>query len=131
MSEITKNTIITNTNSTSQKRESGEYFVKVGYVKVLPETETQESQEVIVSLPYDIDVENMPSLPVTNSPGWVNKLNASRNKLRELIIDAGSKIDPGESIKLNLSVYLYRKKSSDKEEITKDNPFDFDSNLLA
>lgn len=116
---IVKNT----TENMNNKCETGDFWIKCGYEALVPETETTPEQQVIVSFPFDIDIEKMPELTVTASEGWVNQLNCARNKLRMDILELASELQPGETRELNLKVFIFRKTGKDKLSMNKDNPF--------
>ena len=123
---IVKNT----TENMNTKRETGEFWVKIGFPAIVPETENQPEQEVIVSLPFDIDLEHMSEQNITTSEGWVNQLNKGRNKLRMDILNEASKLDPGEIKELNLKVYIFRKTGKTKTNLDNESPFVFKGPLV-
>lgn len=123
---IVKNT----TENMNNKRESGEFWLKIGFPAIIPEDENQPEQEIIVSLPFDIDLERMPEQNITTSEGWVNQLNKGRNKLRMDILEEASKLDPGEVKELNLKVYIFRKTGKTKTKLDNESPFVFKGPLV-
>ena len=123
---IVKNT----TENMNIKRETGEFWLKIGFPAIIPEDENQPEQEVIVSLPFDTDLERMPEQGITTSEGWVNQLNKGRNKLRMDILEEASKLDPGEVKELNLKVYIFRKTGKTKTNLDNESPFVFKGPLV-
>lgn len=123
---IVKNT----TENMNIKRETGEFWLKIGFPAIIPEDENQPEQEVIVSLPFDTDLERMPEQNITTSEGWVNQLNKGRNKLRMDILEEASKLDPGEVKELNLKVYIFRKTGKAKTNLDNESPFVFKGSLV-
>lgn len=123
---IVKNT----TENMNNKRETGEFWIKIGFPAIIPEDENQPEKEVIVSLPYDTDLERMPEQDITTSEGWVNQLNKGRNKLRMDILAEASKLDPGEVKELNLKVYIFRKTGKTKTNLDNESPFVFKGPLV-
>lgn len=123
---IVKNT----TENMNIKREIGEFWLKIGFPAIIPEDENQPEQEVIVSLPFDTDLERMPEQNITTSEGWVNQLNKGRNKLRMDILEEASKLDPGEVKELNLKVYIFRKTGKTKTNLDNESPFVFKGPLV-
>lgn len=118
MAFINNNSIVNNTNTTTE-RKVGDFFIKTGYAVKVPEQE----EPVIVSLPFDTDIESMPSLKVTASEGWVNQLNIARNQLRTDILEAVQDMEPGETRELNLKVFVYRRTNKEVKQMDKENPF--------
>lgn len=127
---FTRSVIKNTTENMNIKRETGEFWLKVGFPAIIPEDENQPEQEVIVSLPFDTDLERMSEQNITTSEGWVNQLNKGRNKLRMDILNEASKLDPGEVKELNLKVYIFRKTGKTKTNLDNESPFVFKGPLV-
>ena len=121
MAFINNSSIINNGSAATNnsKKESGEFFLKVGYPAMIPDSD----QETVVSLPFDTDLENMPELKISASEGWVNQLNVARNQLRKDILESVQKLEPGEYTEINLKVFVYRRSSKEVKQMSKENPF--------
>ena len=94
----------TNTNTTNTKKPT-ELWLNITFV-----IGTDENGDPIeVSLPYGLDLTNMPSRKVGNSDSDFNKLLATQNFLLEQLRAQGSSLPDGERVKVGeAKVELYK-----------------------
>jgi hypothetical protein len=107
------------------KRPSADYWLNVGYSKVIGSDEQGNPRSTFVSTPRGIALDNMIQCDTakTNSKEYAD-LQANQNKLYDDIMAVARTLKPGEERILNLKVQLRRKKEENAPVVvTDDSPF--------
>lgn len=95
-------------NKTTQRKPCG-LFLNVGKRKNIQVT-TQEgdvvNKEMKITLPYNIDLTNMPSRKIPAKEGEYKTIIVNSNELLELLRKIGATMKDGESKPLNLQCWL-------------------------
>ena len=94
-----------NTNATATTKKATELWLNIVFVVGTDE----QGNPIEISLPYGLDLTNMPSRKVGNSDSDFNKLLANQNFLLEQLRAQGNSLPEGERVTVSAAkVELYR-----------------------
>lgn len=92
------------------QRPQAEIFINVGIPVQMP-NEQGEMEEVFLSLPYGLALDNMSELVIRGNNQQWNDQAAARNELLKALVKMGSSLEAGTGTGLpKLQVQLYRRK---------------------
>lgn len=74
---------------------AAQFWINLGYSQTVTNAETNEPEQVFVSLPYGIPLDTQKAFELKGSPNMV-KLRDAQNKLLDSMITAANKLAPGE-----------------------------------
>jgi hypothetical protein len=113
--KIGKNTVanadglIINSANTQQKaeRKPVDLYLNVG-VYIDTTDENGQPAKAFLSIPYGIDVTNMPDRKVSGKDSAYNQLMNASNELLQMLREKGAALADGESVEVNLSCRLQK-----------------------
>lgn len=96
-----------NQSNTNNNRKPVDLYLNIGTVVKTVDNEGKEV-ETFVSIPYGIDITNMPNRKVNTKDTAYNQLMNASNELLQMVRNKGLSLQDGESVELNLKVRLQK-----------------------
>lgn len=106
-----KSALETNNNAAATKteRKPSELWINVGLKLKITDKETGEAREMFLSLPYNLDLTNMPYRKVGTKESAFNQMVSDQNRLLDMLREKGMSLKAGEAIDVDtLSCQLQR-----------------------
>lgn len=107
------NGLIINTSNTQARpdRKPVELYLNIGVNREV-QNEDGTVSTVFVSIPYGVDITNMPDRKVSGKDTGYNQLMVASNQLLEMIREKGLSLKDGESVEVNLVCRLQKVNST-------------------
>lgn len=96
--------------ATKDERPKAEYWINLGYNSDF--TPEGDDKPLFISLPQGIPLDTQEHLPTNSSNQQFAAMRAAQNGLLDQLIEYASKLQPGESTEINLTVQLRRVKEA-------------------
>lgn len=92
------------------RRKPSDFWLNVGIVLELPNVETGEMEEVFVSLPNGLALDDMQHVKVRGTNGAWQQLGQTKNALLDSLREACASLEPGERLPVQqLTCEIYRR----------------------
>ena len=126
---IRRDTNNDNTKKAKEDRPKAQLWLNVGYNTVHTDEKTGMKVERFVSLPQGIPVDQIEPLKENSSNAEWAAFRQAQNHLVDILMSAGSELDPGAEVALNLEIRLRRVQDESSVPNVKTNPFIAQLNL--
>lgn len=94
-------------NSSNSNRKPTELYLNIGTNREITNVDGTKSV-VFVSIPYGVDLTNMPDRKVSGKDNNYNQLMVASNQLLEMLRQKGLSLKDGESVEVNLVCRLQK-----------------------